>query len=260
MGSGTLFRACTKSCGFGRDKFGKYLPPKRARPGAISAGLVALWLAAMLLVPPAPRADSEPAGVPTALLGDWYVLIHYRDTEASADAPLQWDDEIWRIEVEGPGLRWSLFPHPEFRDGSGRWATGPGGDEARSLGAWKPNADQRDEIAAGLDYALQDERSKRLKATGKEAWTSPGQSRIASASGVGYHERWRIEPGEQGPRFSRRASMESGRALGMAAGTRFETREVLRQGRERRGEYSREGERQGDFQMFLMGGRGQGQQ
>jgi len=258
MGTGVLFRVCAKGSGPERDKFGKTFPSERVPPRAVFAGGVALWLVALLLAPLTPRADSEPAGVPAAPLGDWYVLIHYRDTEASADAPRQWDDEIWRIEVEGAGLRWTLFPHPKFRDGSGRWETLPGGDEARSLGAWKPNGEQRKEIAAGLDYGLQDERSKRLKPAGKEAWASPGQPRIASASGVGYHERWRIEAGEPGLRFSRLASMASGRAVGMEAGTRFEARESLRQGRERRGEYNRDGERQGEFQMFLMGGRGQG--
>ena len=155
------------------------MTPKSAGHPGISGVLVVLWLGAMLLGAPAPRADSEALGGPKAPLGDWYVLIHYRDIEAPADAALQWDDEIWRIEVEGSGLRWTLFPHPEFRDGSGRWETLPGGEEARRLGAWKPNAQQRSEIAAGLDYGLQDERSKRLKATGKQGWASPGQPRIA---------------------------------------------------------------------------------
>jgi hypothetical protein len=204
-------------------------------------------------------ADAEPprGEAPAALVGDWYVLVHYRDPQAGEGAPLRWDDQIWRIEAEGSGLRWTLFPHPEFQDGAGRWERLSGGEEARSLGGWKPNPDQLREIAAGLDYGLDDERSKRLRATEAGGWASPGQLRATSASGVGYHERWGIERGAPGPVFSQQATLGSGRASQLEAGTRFVTREVLAGGDERRGEYTRADERRGVFRMLRMGqGRG----
>jgi len=187
------------------------------------------------------------------LVGDWYVLIHHRDLSGSDSQLPAWDDQIWRIEADGPGLRWSIFPHPEFRDGSGRWEKLPGGEEARTLGAWEPSPDQRGEIARGLAHSAQDERSKRLDPVGPKGWASKGGLRAASASQIGYHERWRMELLEAGPSFIREATLGSGRTLSSQAATRFLTRTVAADGDVMSGEYFREGESQGEFRMLRMG-------
>jgi len=187
------------------------------------------------------------------LVGDWYVLIHHRDPSALGSQLPVWDDQIWRIEADGPGLRWSIFPHPEFRDGSGRWEKLPGGEEARTLGAWEPNPDQRGEIARGLARSAQDERSKRLDPVGPQRWASRGGLRAASASQIGYHERWSMELRGAGPIFVREATLGSGRTLSSQAATRFLTRTVAGDGKAMRGEYFREGEAQGEFRMLRMG-------
>ena len=62
-----------------------------------------------------------------AVLGDWYVLVHYAGSTQGTSGGFAWDDEVWRIETEGSGLRWTIFPHPEFREASGRWESLEGG-------------------------------------------------------------------------------------------------------------------------------------
>lgn len=243
------------------DKCGKNLPLLSNRPrrpgGRPSRGRGAIYVAlAAAALASAPRASDAPSVQgPEARdwLGDWYVLIHYSDETEDSPGELQWDDEIWRIEPEGPGLRWTIFPHPEFRDPSGRWQTWPSGEEGRSSGAWDPRPRQLDEIAKGLAHAAQDERSKRLRAASGGNWVSVGRRQASSASQIGYFERWRIESAPPGPVFEREAAMASGRTLGVEATTRFVTRERIAGGRELRGDYTRQGEHRGSFRMLRMG-------
>ena len=246
------------------DKLRKVLPSGGDRPRSRAARSPwtrrALCLLVLVLVP-APLPADAPAD-PAAWLGRWYVLVHYREEGEGSPGQEQgedhWDDEIWRIEKKGPGLRWTIFPHPEFRDASGRWQTFPSGEEGRSAGAWVPGPGQLEEIASGLAYADQDGQSKRLRADGRGGWASAGSLRATSASQIGYHERWRIVSAGPGPIFERQAAMGSGRTAGVEAATRFVTREILAGGRELRGEYVRQGEGRGSFRMLRMAGAGEG--
>ena len=182
------------------------------------------------------------------------MLVHFREVSDSPADPVRWDDQVWRIEVDGSGLRWLIFPHPEFRDASGRWEVLEGGEEARSHGPWAPNSEQLGEIAGGLTWSGQDERAKRLRSTRAGAWASAGALRAVSASQIGYHERWRIEDAPTGPVFIREASMGSGRTQLSRGDTRFRTRAGSPGGEELTGDYLREGEGQGVFRMLRMGG------
>lgn len=211
---------------------------------------------AVAVLASAPRASDSPPGPgpeATGWLGHWYVLIHYREEIGGSPGEMQWDDEIWRIEAEGPGLRWTIFPHPEFRDPWGRWETWPSGEEGRSSGAWDPRPKQLAEIARGLAHGGYDEQSKRLRVGAEGSWVSVGRRQASSASQIGYFERWRIESAAPGPVFERKAAMGSGRTQGVEATTRFVTRERIAGGRELRGDYSRQGERRGSFRMLRMG-------
>ena len=102
---------------------GRAAPISAPAPGRPRAwpGLQAILVLACGVVGTAAAGDPGPgtASGSRVLVGDWYVLIHHRDLSGS-QLPA-WDDQIWRIEADGPGLRWSIFPHPEFQDGSGRW-------------------------------------------------------------------------------------------------------------------------------------------
>jgi hypothetical protein len=181
------------------------------------------------------------------------VLVHFREVSDDPADPMQWDDEVWRIEADGSELRWLVFPHPEFRDASGRWEVLGGGEEARSLGAWTPNPEQQREIAQGLTASGQDERAKRLRSNPSGGWASAGALRAVSVSQIGYHERWRIEEAPAGPIFIREAAIGSGRTGLLRGDTRFRTRAVSRGGGELSGDYLREGEGQGVFRMLRMG-------
>lgn len=209
-------------------------------------------------LPAAPHSFPAPPSPPPAsarivLLGDWYVLVHFREvSDAPADS-MQWDDEVWRIEADGSGLRWLIFPHPEFRDASGRWEVLAGGEEARSLGAWAPSPEQQREIARGLRSSGQDERAKRLRSSPSGGWASAGALRAVSVSQIGYHERWRIQEAPAGPIFIQEAEMGSGRTQLSRGDTRFRTRAVSGGGDELTGDYLREGEGEGVFRMLRMG-------
>ena len=212
-----------------------------------------LFMASLLaLIGWAPAWAGDRDSGAASVLGDWYVLVHYAGSTPGASGGLAWDDEVWRIETEGSGMRWTIFPHPEFREASGRWESLEGGAEARSSGAWQPNAAQLAEIAGGLAYAAHEERSKRLGRAPGGGWASRGGLRSASVSQVAYHEAWRITDAPPGPVFARAAAMGSGRTGTLKGGTRFETREVRAKGAELAGRYSRDGEFEGSFRMLRM--------
>jgi len=200
------------------------------------------------------QAESAPESPTVAYPGDWYVLIHYRELGPDAPTGMQWDDQVWRFSLAGDRLRWAIFPHPDFRDTRGREERAPGGEQARSLGAWRPNAGQSAEIEEGLACSPRDEVVKRLRRATGGGWVSASRRPSASVSQVAYHELWQIEEGAEGPLFSRRAALGSGRTETLQAGTRFVTHSVAEGGSELAGEYLREGEREGNFQMIRMAG------
>lgn len=233
--------------------------PPRLRPRQASPrGLPPLLLACLLLAAGVAVADAEELGGTQtfAYSGDWYVLIHYRELGPEAPAATQWDDQIWRFSRAGDRLRWTIFPHPEFRDPSGREERAPGGERARTPGAWRPSAGQTAEIEKGLAWSARDEWVKRLGPSREGGWTSASRRPSASVSQLAYHELWRIEESAQGPIFSRLAVLGSGRAETLEAGTRLIAQAVAPEGNKISGQYLREGEREGVFEMLRMPGPG----
>ena len=111
-----------------------------------------LVLVALLWIGPARAALAEPP----ELAGDWYVLVHYRDTAGEDPDQLFWDDEVWRFEPHADGLRWTRHPHVTLRDDTGRTEKLPGGPQGpgprpaetknlRDVGIWggRPAASRR---------------------------------------------------------------------------------------------------------------------
>ena len=191
----------------------------------------------------------------TVLAGDWYVLVHFEDPEATEDPGPQWDDQIWRIEVTGERLRWTIFPHVELKNAQGRYQETEDGLVARSLGAWWPDAEQWTEIRAGVKTDSYAARTKTLRVSGPGEWQSSGRLRSGSASMVGYHERWQIDFEEREPVFIRVDSMGSGRTDVLTGQTRYavQARDSI-QG-EMKGLYTRGEQTQGRFTMVRMGER-----
>jgi hypothetical protein len=190
------------------------------------------------------------------LVGDWYVLIHYRDRVAENPEQILWQDEIWRIERVGSGLRWSVYPHVEFRDARARTEELGQARHARTLGAWTPNEAQLEEVRRGLELDGDGSRSKQLRGSIAQGFRSAGELHSASSSMIGYHESWRIDAPQGHWRFERVDAMGSGRTTALSGTTRLSTREVLAAGLELRGNYERDGELHGDFRMLRMGTHG----
>ncbi len=245
------------------DNFGKDLPsspvpgppplaasPARAFRRPLLAALVGLILASLL---PDASVGSESGTSGFEYLGGWYVLVHSREADEGASDGPRWDDQVWQFRQRGDRLYWAIFPHPEFRDPAGRRESVPGGEEARSTGAWEPNGEQLKEISRGLEYSPQDEVTKTLKRDGAGRWVSSPRRPSFSASQVGYHERWRIEEGADGPIFTREAFMGSGRTESAESLTLFRAGSVAQAGDEITGEYQRDGEFGGQFRMVRMG-------
>jgi hypothetical protein len=241
--------------------------------------------------------DDATPSAPVRLAGDWYVLVHYRENpdpisseiprrarrEPMRDAPreeaerprpdpdrsdsqrghepgpVDWDDEIWRLDFRGDRLVWTLHPHVVFRDPSGRFVRLPSGGEARTAGAWMPSVAQRAEIARGLELDPHESRRKTLRRTDAGGYRSTGAMRHASASAIAYGETWAIEGPPARPVFVRSARLDSGRTDPAEGRTTFTTRTVLAAGDELRGDYERDGRLVGEFRMIRMGaGEGEG--
>jgi hypothetical protein len=170
-----------------------------------------------------------------------------------ATGPVEWDDEIWRLDVRSDRLVWILHPHVVFRDASGRFVRLPSGSEARTAGAWLPSAAQRAEIARGLELDPHESRRKTLRPTEAGGFRSAGAMRHASASAIAYGETWAIEGPPARPVFVRHARLASGRTDPAEGRTTFTTRRVLAGGDELRGDYERDGRLVGEFRMIRMG-------
>lgn len=242
-----------------------------------------MWILVALAVGPAAARDDTAPATPVRLAGDWYVLVHYRETPREVPrevprqapreeaerrdpgaarsgtqrgddpGPVDWDDEIWRLDAQGDRLVWTLHPHVVFRDPSGRFVRLPSGSEARTAGAFLPSAAQRAEIARGLELDAHASRRKTLRGTPSGGYRSAGAMRHASASAIAYGETWAIEGPPARPVFVRHARLASGRTDPAEGRTTFTTRRVLAGGDELRGDYERDGRLVGEFRMIRMG-------
>jgi hypothetical protein len=229
------------------------------------AGWLALILVALAvqgLAQSTAEAEREPAGpeaggttswAEDGPIGDWYVLVHYRDRVADDPQRMHWRDEIWRFEPSGQGLLWTVHPVVELRDQTARYEELGDERRARTLGAWAPSERQLEEIRRGLQIYGEGARAKKLRGTPAEGYRSAGSLHSVSSSTIGYHESWRIAAPLARPVFSRTDEMGSGRTTGLSGVTRFTTRSVAADGLELRGEYERDGELHGDFRMLRMG-------
>ncbi len=206
---------------------------------------------------PAPRAETGFAGTFVAdLLGDWYVLVHYQDAVAQDAAQWHWDERVWRFSPEDHGVRWAVHPLVDFRDTRGRFEILPGGERARSLGAWTPAAEQRTEIEEGLRFGAEGSVSKLLRGTPEAGYRSHRRSRSDSASTIDYAERWSIESPAGLPVFTRDVSMGAARVEAAEGRTRYTALERSPDGAHLRGRYVRDDAIVGVFELFRMGPRG----
>lgn len=226
---------------------------RRERPtssgrAALAAILLLLWGAPIGAADP---VDGAGAKAPP-LDGAWYVLIHYRDAQAGDPEAVQWNDRIWQFERDDGRLRWTEHALLRFRDARGRFEQLDGDRWAQTERAWRPDAEQRAEIARGLRSEPRGTRTRTLRGAPEWGWATTDAQRdpTQSTSVIGYEETWSIEGLPRLPVFVRAAAMGGSRAQAATGRTEFAALEVLDGGDRLRGRYARDGREAGTFEMW----------
>ena len=188
------------------------------------------------------------------LEGNWYVLVHYQDKEATKPDAWRWEDRVWRFHKKGDRLEWTEWPIVALRDETGRFEHLSTSHAARVVGAWEPNAEQLADIKDGLAANSRGEKTKTLRANGgASSWTSGDGASGDSAMVITYSETWSIGGLPDAPVFTRKDSMGSASSESMDGRTQFRTETVLDGGEELVGTFDRDGSRSGRFRMIRSG-------
>lgn len=208
--------------------------------------LVAGALAALLaLAVPAAALD---------LVGTWHVLVHYKDSATPNPERERWDDRVWEISREGDRLRFVDYPIVVFSDDTGRFENLGGNRASRVLHFWEPNASQLAQIRDGLEINRRGSRTKTLRATPGEGWTSAdGRAAYQSARFITFTETWSITGLPDKPVFTFDDVMGSATTESFEGRTVYETESVEGGGQVLRGRFERDGTRIGTFRMTRAG-------
>jgi hypothetical protein len=198
-------------------------------------------------------ASTTPAAA-VDLIGTWHVLIHYKDSVTEHPERERWEDRIWVFEEEGSRLRWTDYPIVVFGDQSGRFEQLGGNRASRVLGFWEPNPGQVAQIQSGLEINPRGSRSKALRGSDAEGWSS-GKKKASyqSARFITFEEVWQITGMPDLPTFIRDDLMGSAAAEKLEGRTSWEGESVESGGDLIRGRYDRDGTRIGTFRLMRSG-------
>ncbi|HXK23483.1 MAG TPA: hypothetical protein VMS55_12485 [Myxococcota bacterium] len=185
------------------------------------------------------------------LVGTWYVLVHYKDDHSENPDAERWDDRVWVFEKDGNRLRWTEYPIAVFEDESGRFERRDTGQYARILHYWEPSEAQLADIKDGLQVNTRGTKTKTLRGSDAQGWSSGRRAGAASASVVTYEEVWSIDDPEKLPVFKRSDFMGSGRSDTLEGTTEYATQKI--EGGVLSGSFERDGSRHGDFRMMPSG-------
>ncbi len=188
------------------------------------------------------------------LIGTWHVLIHYRDSVTEHPERERWEDRIWGFEREGSRLRWTDYPIVVFGNQTGRFEQLGGNRASRVLGFWGPNAAQLAQIQEGLEINPRGSRSKALRGSDAEGWSSGTKKAYQSARFITFQEIWQITGMPDLPSFIRDDVMGSAAAENLEGRTTWEGESVESGGDLIRGRYDRDGTRIGTFRLMRSGG------
>ena len=189
------------------------------------------------------------------LAGTWYVLIHYKDDNAGNPEAERWDDRVWVFEKQGTNLRWTEYPIAVFDDESGRFERRDSGQYARILGYWEPSEGQLADIRDGLQVNSRGSKTKTLRGSDAQGWSSGKRGAAGSASVISYQEVWSIEGLPARPVFTRSDFMGGGRTDTLEGGIEYATTESSADALS--GTYERDGTRHGTFRMLRSGAVGE---
>jgi hypothetical protein len=188
------------------------------------------------------------AAEPVDVLGTWYVLVHYTDTDTANPDADRWLDLVWVLSMKGSRLEWKEFPIVVFEDQTGRFEAIPGNPKARTLRAWEPTPAQLEAIDAGPRVNDRGSKTKTLRGSPERGWESP--NRMASGMGVNvmsYQEVLSIEQPTTLPKFIRADMLGNQHTRGGGGQIVYETLEVRDGGDTLVGRYERDGHRTGVF-------------
>jgi len=205
-------------------------------------------LAWVLLASAPVRGD----GPTVDLVGTWHVLVHYTDDHTANPEQMRWDDRIWVFERKGERLRWTEYPIVVFADASGRFER-RGGQYARVLHGWEPSPGQLEEIREGVEVNPRGKRSKTLRGSADEGWSSRSRPTSASASVITYVQNWSVENPDALPLFVQEDVLGSARTESLEGRTEYRTTELRSGGDLLVGRFERDGVRHGTFRMLRSG-------
>ena len=205
---------------------------------------VVLWLA----------GGAPAAAAPPDLLGTWHVLVHYKDRVTNNPDTERWEDRIWVFKTEGSRMVWIDYPIVVFDDKSGRFDNSSGRN-ARVLQFWEPNGGQLSEIREGLSINQRGSRTKTLKGSPTQGWTSAKRRRgYQSLNVITFEETWTIEMKGDLPTFIRDDVMGSASTESVEGRTLYVTETIEDGGNLMRGRFERdEGARAGTFRLMRSG-------
>jgi len=205
-------------------------------------------LALLVLVAPI-----QPAAA-VDLIGTWHVLVHYKDSATEHPERERWEDRVWVFEKEGSRLRWTDYPIVVFADQSGRFEPLGGNRASRSLQFWEPNASQLAQIHQGLEINPRGSRSKTLRGSDAEGWSSGKKGAgYQSARFITFQELWQIKGLPDKPTFIRDDVLGSAGTENLEGRTTWEAESVEPGGDLIRGRYDRDGTRIGTFRLMRSG-------
>jgi hypothetical protein len=215
--------------------------------------LHALVLGAWLMLVPAAQAEDAGVARPVDLVGVWHVLVHYTDDNSIHPEQVRWQDRVWKFERKQSKLVWTEYPIVVFGDETDRFERLGTNRAARVLGGWLPNEAQLANIRIGLRTNTRGMKSKKLRGSDADGWTTTSRRRTASASVISYQEIWSVSYSAGLPQFVQHDVMGSVRAETLEGVTRFDTRE-REAGGVFSGVYERDGTRHGTFWLRRTGG------
>lgn len=178
------------------------------------------------------------------LTGTWYVLIHYQDPETANPEATRWKDLVWVFGRKGSRLEWTEFPIVAFEDQTGRFE-----NRQRVLDAWKPNPEQLKTIENGPRVNERGSRTKTLRGSDAQGWSSARRAPRRSANVMSYEETVKIEDLESLPLFERSDQVGSGVISEEGGATRYQVTEIKPGQRRMIGHYERDGRLKGTFEM-----------
>jgi hypothetical protein len=188
------------------------------------------------------------------LIGTWHVLAHYKDSVTEHPERERWEDRIWVFEPEGSRLRWTDYPIVVFSDQTGRFEQLGTNRASRVLHFWEPNAAQLAQIREGLEINPRGSRSKALRGSDAEGWSSgKKKSGYQSARFITFQEIWQVTGLPGRPVFIRDDVLGSAAAENVEGRTTWEGESVESGGDVIRGRYDRDGTRIGTFRMMRSG-------